>query len=184
MVKLYTKRGDRGNTTLYNGDIVRKDHCIFNALGCIDDLQANIAVLKTSIMSSLASQEQYDFLSGVQSSLVQLCSCIATPSGRNYESTRFPDKTGEIEGMIDKLDAELPKLTTFILPGGSMPSGFAHLCRTVCRKAERKVWKVHSTTTYTQDANVLTFLNRLSDYFFVLARYANFVLQVEEQRYV
>jgi cob(I)alamin adenosyltransferase len=179
MVKVYTKTGDRGTSSLYNGMVCSKTDCHFDALGSVDELQSHLGLLyyKLSILSSERSErsersevdEVQELLQVIQTRLMDIGTSIATPSGSRYESTRFQSHEAELETMIDTLTTALPPLKNFILPGGSESSALAHICRSVCRRAER-----HLLLVPNPDSTALIYINRLSDFFFTLARWLNF----------
>jgi cob(I)alamin adenosyltransferase len=171
MVKVYTKTGDDGITSLYNGARLPKSDIVFEALGNVDELSSMIGVAR-SYNEDEQIEEQ---LTWIQDMLLKLGSAIATPvntsSHKKVEKTRFPETSiHRLEEWIDVMDFSLPTLTTFILPSGSKFSSFIHVCRTICRRAER-----HSIPLMRNDdldRECIQFLNRLSDYFFTLARFS------------
>jgi cob(I)alamin adenosyltransferase len=171
MVKVYTKQGDKGTTSLYNGTRLPKNSFYFEALGAIDELSSHLGHLVVLLSSHDQLRLFNSSLKTVQTRLMDMGSSIATPDGRNYKKTRFERQEDEVERWIDFLDTMLPRLTNFILPGGSEPAAVAHVCRSVCRRAERNVLSVVNV-----DESISIYLNRLSDYFFTLARYINLVL--------
>lgn len=179
MVKVYTKTGDRGTSSLYNGSVRSKTDSYFEALGTVDELQSHLGLLyfKLSLFTSESQrlQEVLELLQTVQTRLMDIGTSIATPSGSRYEATRFQSHEAELETMIDTLTAPLPPLRNFILPGGSESAALAHICRSVCRRAERFVLTVPSP-----DATVVIYLNRLSDFFFTLARWLNYIQEVPD----
>lgn len=180
MVKVYTKTGDRGSSSLYNGAVRSKTDAYFEALGTVDELQSHLGLLYYKLVqlddnSSARFVEVNDLLHVIQTRLMDIGTSIATPSGPRYEATRFASHESELETMIDTLTAPLPPLKNFILPGGTEVAALAHICRSVCRRAERHVLSVPSP-----DATVVIYLNRLSDFFFTLARWLNFQQDVPD----
>lgn len=173
---IYTKTGDCGLTSLYNGRRVAKTDAVFEALGDIDELNACIGIALNFGVNELVDQ-----LTEVQSRLLDIGSSIATPPGSTKEQLRRVAfdavHTEVLEVMIDVLDNELPPLRNFILPGGGPMSSQLHLARTICRRAERHVLETKA------EENVRIYLNRLSDYLFVAARYAAKVSGSEEVTY-
>jgi len=174
----YTKTGDRGTTSLIGGRRVPKYDDKVEAYGTVDELSAVIGVL-------------YD-LEGVPESIREVLSVIQNKLF-TLESHFAMDKDTEIgkmipvleeadvaflEGHIDVMNAELPELRAFVIPGGNMKSSVSHVCRTVCRRAERQGWRLDAKESV--DAVDLKYLNRLSDYFFVLARYFDFLASRDE----
>lgn len=172
---MYTKTGDAGTSSLYNMQREPKDHEYFNALGDTDELNALVGVscehcLQTEHLSALTER-----LYEVQSRLFDVGSAIATPldtsSEKQLKRARFaPEHIATLEAWIDEMDDELPALKNFILPSGGMCSARLHVARTVCRRAERR------TVTLAREGKVAQpvaiWLNRLSDFLFVAARYA------------
>ena len=167
-MRIYTKTGDAGETGLVGGSRVAKDHVRVEAYGDVDELNAVIGQAR-----SLGNDPELDDgLAFTQSVLLELGAELATPSGGKQRSSGITSADIErAESLIDKLQAELTPLKTFILPGGTPFAASLHLARTVCRRAERKaVMVVHSGEEVAQEP--LIFLNRLSDALFVLARIA------------
>lgn len=172
-MKVYTKRGDGGETSLYGGDRVRKDHLRVEAYGAVDELNAALGLA----LAELEGQDCAELLRGVQRRLFDIGGELACPDVERREAAgkglpRVRDKdVAALEGCIDGLEAELEPLRSFILPGGSRASGLLHLARTVCRRAERRVVSLAERDAVAPV--VLRYLNRLSDCLFELARAAN-----------
>lgn len=165
--KIYTKTGDKGTTSLVGGKRVSKAHIRLEAYGTTDELNSFVGFLIEQI------EEEHDLkiLSFIQHKLFTVGSYLAT------ETEAIPPKAASIitekeisliEEEMDRMDDELPQLNQFVLPGGSESAARAHICRTVCRRAERCIYRVKEE--FTIDDQILTFINRLSDYFFLLAR--------------
>ncbi|MGI6572414.1 MAG: cob(I)yrinic acid a,c-diamide adenosyltransferase [Fermentimonas sp.] len=174
--KLYTKTGDRGKTTLAGGTRVPKTHPRLEAYGTVDELNCYVGWLRQEV-KELAHEE---FLRFIQNKLFMVGSHLATETekGEVKGAATITDKEVErIEREIDRIDHALPKLNRFVLPGGSEAASRAHICRTVTRRAERNAYRLADEYPVVQE--VLTFLNRLSDYFFVLARYESNKLSEE-----
>ena len=175
-MKIYTKTGDRGETGLFGGQRVRKDHVRVDAYGEVDELNSVIGIAVTHLQSA-GESEIVDGLRAVQSDLFTIGANLATPApedgGREnaYIPALDPARTAELEGWIDRADAELEPLKTFILPGGTPAAAALHVARTVCRRAERRVVTL-SHEAHVADEHVV-YLNRLSDLLFTLARLAN-----------
>ena len=164
---IYTKTGDKGKTSLVGGTRVEKTHIRLEAYGTIDELNSFVGWLNCEISDT----ESHRFLTFVQHKLFTIGSYLATETESkqpNAASIISGEDIERIEKEIDALDGALPRLNQFILPGGNEPGSRAHICRTVARRAERNVYRV--AETYPVGEEVLVFLNRLSDYFFVLAR--------------
>ena len=169
--KLYTRTGDQGQTALYGGGRVGKDHLRVEAYGSVDELNSALGVA----VAFLRRRRVAAALQSIQNELFNIGSELASESGPRAEKGRlFLDPEGKIaalERLIDEYDAKVPPLRTFILPSGSQAGALLHLARGVCRRAERAVVRLSRE----EDVNphVLTYLNRLSDLLFVLARYVN-----------
>ncbi|XP_004709704.1 corrinoid adenosyltransferase isoform X1 [Echinops telfairi] len=182
--KIYTKTGDKGFSSTFTGERRPKDDQVFEAVGTTDELSSLIG-LAMELMEErgpLFAEE----LQKVQCMLQDVGSALATPRSSAREAhlkhTAFPEGAVlELEQWIDKYASQLPPLTAFILPSGGKSSAVLHLCRTVCRRAERRV--VPLVQMGETDANVAKFLNRLSDYLFTLARYAALQEGIQEKIY-
>lgn len=164
---IYTGTGDKGTTSLVGGQRVSKAHQRIESYGTVDELNSFIGLL----MSSLEDQKDLDFLSFIQHKLFTIGSYLATDQTTTelkIESQVTPESIKRIEDEIDRVDGDLPKLRKFILPGGSRSAALAHVCRTVCRRAERQIYRLAETSEVEEP--VLIFMNRLSDYLYVLAR--------------
>lgn len=173
-MKIYTKFGDKGKTSLFGGKKVDKYHSRICAYGALDELNAFVGLLYLH-----APKDCKDFLHHIQNQLFVLGAELATPEDHLYKEDGS-SKIGKLieqedvirfEKEIDEMDKELPPLRNFILPGGSLAACYAHVCRTVCRRAERELVKLQSEEKVREVC--LRYLNRLSDYFFVLARWLN-----------
>jgi len=170
-MKIYTKTGDNGETGLFGGERVSKNSKRLNAYGTIDELNSFIGLAVTEINSV----EIKDILTDLQNKLFVVGSDLATPEtekNKKLKIIRTPQTyiTGT-EKIIDKFEDELDELKYFILPGGSKGAALLHVCRTICRRAEREVVALKSTEQIGE--NIVIFLNRLSDLFFVLSRFEN-----------
>lgn len=175
---VYTSTGDNGTTSLVGGKRVKKNDFRLDVYGTVDELNSTIGYL---CAISKLSVSMDSFLKTIQNKLFNIGSYLATdnPESKITEVRGLTkDDVVKLEKMIDTLDSELPPLSRFILPGGSAVSGMAHICRTVTRRCERLVVKL-AETTYV-DPNVIKYLNRLSDFFFVFARFNNINNQIEE----
>jgi len=170
-MKIYTKTGDKGETGLFGGERVSKDSLRISAYGTIDELNSYIGYTITETVDESIKKN----LSLIQNYLFTVGSDLATPEtekNTKLKIQRTPQSFYiEIERMIDKYEAELEELKNFILPGGSKSSALLHICRTICRRAEREVVALKKTVTIGE--NIIIFLNRLSDLFFVLSRFEN-----------
>lgn len=175
-MKIYTKRGDKGQTVLAGGQPVAKDDLRVEAYGTIDELLAQTGCL----LDHLEVGRNRDFLLKLQSSLFRLGGVIAAPD-REIADDFMQARIVALEGEIDRLSADLPPLRQFILPGGHPAVSSAHLARTVCRRAERRLLQLQRREHV--PASALAFLNRLSDFLFILARHLARCHKVEEIPY-
>ncbi len=175
LTRIYTKTGDKGTTALGDGRRVSKDAPRIEAFGSVDELNA---VLGLAILS-LADDAAADLLRTIQNDLFDLGADLCVPerpkSGR-AKRARPPlriteDHVRPLEQAIDRFNAALDPLTSFVLPGGTAASAWLHLARTVCRRAERRVVALGQRETI--NAQTIIYLNRLSDLLFVMARRAN-----------
>lgn len=174
---VYTKTGDKGTTGLIGGTRVSKTHARLEAYGTVDELNANLGLLVTY----LAEERDRLFVSAVQDKLFSVGSHLATDQDKmklHDVSIITPDDVAFMEAEIDAADEMLSTLRWFVIPGGSRGSAICHVCRTVCRRAERRILSL--TEDYEIDANLLAYVNRLSDYLFVLSRKINFLEKKEE----
>ena len=169
-MKIYTKTGDKGMTSLVGGKRVEKDDARVQAYGSLDELQ--------SFVGMLASATDEVQLEDVQRILFKIGGYLAS---EDATSAGVSDETiARLEQWIDRLSEELPPLRTFIIPGGTMAASICHVCRTVCRRAERRMITLRRTVVVGLDDNAFIYINRLSDYFFLLARKLNKVAGKED----
>ncbi len=165
-MKVYTKRGDKGKTSLASGRRVDKFNALIEAYGTVDELNAAVGEL----MALTQSEGIRDQLSQIQYLLFNIGSMLARDGVINDD---YPDikesSVSLLEDWMDRYTESLKPMTAFILPSGSHAIAKSHVCRTVCRRAERRVLSVQGEV-YSHDT-IIMYLNRLSDYFFVLARY-------------
>lgn len=166
-MKLYTKTGDNGQTGLIGGTRVPKNDIRIEAYGTIDELNSFIGLLSTYSMG-----EDVNFLRTIQNNLFIIGSYLATDTSKvplQAASILKSDSIDSIELEIDRIDAMLPTLNSFVLPGGSQTGALSHVCRTITRRAERRIFDVNILQPV--DNQIIIYLNRLSDYFFALSRY-------------
>ncbi|HJU90530.1 MAG TPA: cob(I)yrinic acid a,c-diamide adenosyltransferase [Gemmatimonadaceae bacterium] len=171
-MKIYTRTGDQGDTGLFGGGRVPKDHPRVEAYGAIDELNAVLGVVRAADVMPRIDE----VLVPIQRDLFSIGALLATPVpekvAQSLQKARIDDdRVGELERAIDDGEHELEPLRAFILPGGTPKSAALHLARTVCRRAERRVISLQHDTEIPQI--VVIYLNRLSDLLFVLARVAN-----------
>lgn len=164
-MKIYTKTGDEGMTSLYGGKRISKDDIRIEAYGTVDELNSHIG----SLISSLPNMDQKGLLLEIQKRLFTIGSILASDPTKDLPTPDLLDSDIELlENAMDAMDAGLPPLRTFILPGGSDSNSRAHICRTVARRAERRTISLSGIANL--DPIVVKYLNRLSDYFFILSR--------------
>ena len=171
ITRVYTRTGDKGETSLVGGVRIKKSDIRLEAYGTVDELSAQLGML----VSMIGEGEERDFIIRVQNNLFNVCTHLATDQSQTplYPSAHLAD--GEIEAMeqrIDKLNGALPERQGFILPGGTMTAAQAHVCRTVCRRAERRIAALAEVATIAPEMQ--QYVNRLSDYLFILAKIINF----------
>ncbi len=184
-MKIYTGGGDRGKTSLFSGERVEKSHDRIEAYGDMDELSSVLGVLASVLPGSC--NEIIEEIQLIQSWLLKAGAWLATtPDSHAVDLLEgFGDTPGKtLEASIDKLDANLPPLKEFILPGGHLAASIAHMGRTVCRRAERHVIRAHEAgggeKADEEIQEVIVFLNRLSDYLFVLARHCNRIMAISD----
>lgn len=184
-MKIYTGTGDRGQTSLFSGERIAKSDRRIEAYGDVDELNSSLGAL----VAAMAEKNPVltDRLRQIQADLFQLSAILAvTPDSPAMDSLAeiTDNHIMELEETIDQLDAQLPNLAGFILPGGHPTAAWAHICRTVCRRAERNVSRISDEYGAGEAARqyqlALVYLNRLSDYLFVLARYCNHLQGVSD----
>jgi len=166
-MKIYTKTGDKGQTSLIGGTRVPKHHLRIEAYGTVDELNSWIGLIRDQDVSS----EQKDCLKEIQDRLFTIGSSLASDPEKSR--MKIPDLKEQdvtlLENEIDKMNGELPELKSFILPGGNSTVSYCHIARCVCRRAERLATHLAGESFVAE--LVIIYLNRLSDYLFVLARF-------------
>ena len=185
-MKIYTGTGDRGKTSLFSGERVSKNSLRIEAYGSLDELSSAIGAVLAA-MNSAPGELKLE-IQVFQKELLNAGAWLATtPDTESIQRlVPFTKKPVEVlEAAIDRINAALPELRSFILPGGHLSAAMAHMARTICRRAERRVIDLVSNESDDVDTadsmqNVLVFLNRLSDYLFVLARYCNYLQKIED----
>jgi cob(I)alamin adenosyltransferase len=179
MMKIYTKTGDKGDTSLFGGQRVPKDALRIEAYGTVDELNSVLGIAR----ADNADTEIDEILAGVQDQLFDLGADLATPRSADKKPIKRIESrdTQHLEKVIDELEPTLKPLRSFILPGGSPLAARIHFARTVCRRAERAVVRLSRNEDIGEA--VMIYLNRLSDMLFVLARYANQKAKVPEVRW-
>ena len=187
---VYTRTGDNGTTSLVGGKRVKKYDTRVVAYGTVDELNSHIGLLaemialkKNDIKIDFDIREQFESsflqLKRIQNNLFVLQTLLATENDETYKKLpQLKEETvSEMEKCIDQMDAKLPKLSSFVIPGGSIESAQAHVARTVCRRGEREIVKLSEKENI--DPLLIKFINRTSDYLFVLSRY---ILLLEKKK--
>lgn len=182
--RIYTKTGDKGETALVSGTRISKSNERIDLYGELDELNSRLGVAASLMEKDIRLQRVSDFVHSVQSSIFDLGSQLACEAEKR-EGFQLPKISKEfitdLEEEIDRLDHELDPLKNFILPGGSETSAQLHLGRTQTRKVERKLIHFIEATGEEAPENAAVFLNRLSDYLFVLARYTDKIDSIPER---
>ena len=170
-MKIYTKTGDKGETGLFGGARISKSSPRIEAYGTVDELNSHIGLAITEVQDKTVKS----LLNKIQNQLFMVGSDLSTPDSAEVQKKnvlRIPaEYYEEIERSIDYFEEKLDELKNFIIPGGAKSAALLHICRTIARRAERKVVALNSLEQI--NGNIVIFLNRLSDLFFVLSRYEN-----------
>ncbi|SOD97254.1 cob(I)yrinic acid a,c-diamide adenosyltransferase [Spirosoma fluviale] len=178
-MKIYTKTGDKGQTALIGGRRVSKSDLRIDTYGTVDELNSWIGLVRDQPVNN----GRKDLLKEIQDRLFTIGSELATDPEKNLKRPMpaiTPEDVTLLEQGMDTMDAELPELRAFVLPGGHESVSFCHLARTVCRRAERLIISLNDETNGAVDELVLQYVNRLSDYLFVLSRKMAQELNAEE----
>lgn len=177
-MKIYTKTGDKGETSLFNGTRVPKSDTRVEAYGNVDELNSYIGLITTFDIPD----DVREVLQKINCVLFEVGTDLATPIDNSKRISKVKrlgyERINFLEGKIDHYSAKLPELRNFILPGGSSESAWLHIARTICRRAERRVVELSQKEEI--NANIVVFLNRLSDFLFVMARYINYTKHIED----
>ncbi len=178
-MKIYTKTGDKGMTGLFGGKRLPKDDLRIETYGTVDELNAFVGVLNTAFDHEI----QNNLLAEIQKRLFTIGSNLASDPDKNMITPDiFPEDITELEHAMDNMETDLPPLKNFVLPGGHHAAALAHVCRTVCRRAERSVISLDRESAI--DPLIIQYLNRLSDYFFMLSRYIVYIHGAEEVAWI
>jgi len=186
-MKIYTKTGDQGMTGLYGGTRVSKNHIRIESFGTIDELNSYLGLIRDQKLAP----KMFEDLVKIQKELFIVGAILATPieksvlknGTKRLEDTKLTEEMVVfLENEIDTMNEQLPTMTHFVLPGGHTTVSYCHMARCVCRKAERLV--VHLSSEVSLEPLVLKYLNRLSDYLFVLARKLIFDNKAEEIKWI
>eukprot|EP00002_Diphylleia_rotans_P013193 TRINITY_DN256_c1_g2_i6.p1 TRINITY_DN256_c1_g2~~TRINITY_DN256_c1_g2_i6.p1 ORF type:complete len:242 (-),score=50.17 TRINITY_DN256_c1_g2_i6:108-833(-) len=172
-IRIYTRTGDKGSSSLFNGERRRKDDAVFEALGATDELNSFVGLAREHCVISQNNLEPK--LEEIQCRLLDIGAHVATPRLASDESkierTKFDEMhVTKLESWIDEMETSLPVLRNFILPSGGLASSTLHMARSMCRRAERRV--VSLSLNGDVDTAAMKYLNRLSDFLFVAARFA------------
>ena len=173
-MKVYTKTGDAGTTSLVGGKRVPKDCARLESYGTIDELNAQVGLLLTYVSEPVDRET----LIGIQNNLFVIGAQLATEAPQVPSVVITSVDVTKLEQSIDAASEGLPKWRGFTLPGGCRPAELAHVCRTICRRAERRILTLNSSEEVAPE--LLAYVNRLSDYFYVLALRLNFLQGTEE----
>jgi len=181
-MKIYTKSGDLGETSLMGGTRVPKHHIRVETYGLVDELNSHTGLLKEQLKDFPDIQNQ---LSNIQNQLFTLQSVLALePDTKKHTYTVkplpqiSPEDIESLEKLMDAMNEKLPELKSFIIPCGNIASAQCHITRTLCRRTERTLCKLHDKEPVNE--LILKHINRLSDYYFVLARYINFLSETPD----
>lgn len=178
ITSVYTKTGDNGTTSLVGGARVKKTNLRIEAYGTVDELSANLGLLA----SWMKDGHDKSLIEHIQNELFVVCSYLATDQTKTElrDSCKIdPSEITLLENEIDKIQASTPPVNGFVLPGGSHQAAQAHVCRTVCRRAERRVLLMGEKAKVS--SIIIQYINRLSDYLYVLARKLNFLDGIREK---
>jgi cob(I)alamin adenosyltransferase len=177
-MKIYTRTGDEGETSIIGGRRLSKHHPRIEAYGTVDELIAWIGWLRGADQHCVSSEE----LTAIQACLMSCCTIIATDPSANVPEGITIDDTACLERSIDAMEARLPALTSFILPGGHPNAANSNIARCVCRRAERALLRLNEKEKVSPA--VIKYLNRLSDYLFVLTRCLTYEAGKEEVKWI
>ncbi|MCL6272778.1 cob(I)yrinic acid a,c-diamide adenosyltransferase [Muricauda sp. 2012CJ35-5] len=180
-MKIYTKTGDKGTTALFTGKRVPKHHIRIESYGTVDELNSFLGLIRDQEID----QQTKEDIALIQHKLFTVGAILATePTKDNrLKIPRISEADIEfLEQEMDKMNEQLPEMTHFILPGGHTTVSYCHIARTICRRAERMVSYLHENDPVPE--NLLSYINRLSDYLFVLARKLSKELQAEEVKWI
>lgn len=180
-MKIYTKGGDKGKTSLIGGVRVGKSHPRLHAYGTVDELNSVLGLVSFEVSQNPELHSLLHSITRIQNELFNLGSLLACSNKKLLKKLPpiLPEHVLALEAEIDKMTSHLPELREFILPGGSLASSYFHLGRTICRRGERYVSAL--TSKNSELTPCLIYLNRLSDYLFVAARYSNNQLKIKDR---
>lgn len=182
MMKIYTRTGDNGTTSLIGGERVKKYDIRVEAYGTVDELTAYIALLADKLIDDERTEALVDELQKIECRLMSVAALLAVGKGGEGKVEPIAEEhIEELERAIDRMQEELKPITKFTIPGGHRACSLCHVCRTVCRRAERAALRaIDSDHTSKIDRSATRYLNRLSDYLYTLGRVLTERLKVEE----
>ncbi len=185
-MKIYTGTGDSGKTSLFSGERIPKNHARIEAYGAVDELNAIVGALMAALPRCPQKSQLKAQLAQIQSDLFHAGAWLATTpeSPSTAQLTPLTANQGQrLEKQMDAMQDQLDELKAFVMPGGHPSAAVAHMARTVCRRAERRAVALAAAQTAKSEntENLLVYLNRLSDYFFVAARYCNHIAGVKDE---
>lgn len=182
-MKIYTKSGDAGTTSLIGGERVAKYDARVEAYGTVDELTAFVALLADELRDDSRTEDVVAELERVESELMTIEALLAVGKGGEGKVAPLEEcRVERLEACIDKMQTEIPAITKFTIPGGHRAVSLAHVCRTVCRRAERAA--LRAAEVGTTDGVMLKYLNRLSDYLYTLGRVLTERFRVEERQWI
>lgn len=178
-MRVYTKTGDKGTTSLIGGERVAKCDCRVEAYGTVDELTAFTALLADKLQSDDIYKTETNMLRRIESQLMTVAALLAIGEGGQDKVGKLHNtETEELEQAIDAMQEALPQITKFTIPGGDERVSLSHVCRTICRRAERQALRAAENCNI--EEQVIVYLNRLSDYFYLLGRTITHRSNVEE----
>lgn len=194
LTRIYTRTGDNGTTALVGGQRTKKDSTRLEAYGTMDELSSHLGMLVAQMPEDKDHIAISKYIERIQCNIFNICTFLATDTNETpiYPSARLDAKeVDDIEQSIDAMNSELPPLTSFVLPGGCKAAAQCHIARTVCRRAERCIVRLYdevyhqreegNTEAYDMATIMLKYVNRLSDYLFVLSRKLNIINGTDEK---
>ena len=182
-MKIYTKTGDNGTTSLIGGERVKKYDVRVEAYGTVDELTSFIAMLCDMLREDERTECMTEELERIESQLMTVAALLAVGKGSEGKVSPIShERVEELERAIDRMQAELPAITKFTIPGGHRMVSLCHVCRTVCRRSERAALRASEVADI--DGSATIYLNRLSDYLYTLGRTLTERLKVEERLWI
>ena len=182
-MKIYTRCGDKGYTSLIGGERVEKFDLRVEAYGCVDELIAFTALLADKLSTNDKLTDFTTQLRHIESQLMTVSALFAIGKGGEGKVPALKDNaTQTLEQHIDQMQAQLPSITKFTIPGGDERMSLCHVCRTICRRTERAA--LRAASQHAIDCEAIIYLNRLSDYFYLLGRSVTMICQIEEIEWI